>query len=141
MFDFKFDWSREVECGVKILDEQHRELFRIGRDIEQLLTNNCTNVTNAQLLDIVRSLRDYASYHVYTKEMLMKKYRYPKYFIHRKSLYALEKSILSIDMDELGRNPVKVLTQLKEDLQKFLYDHILIEANELGRYLNSWGVY
>ncbi|MFT3985477.1 MAG: hemerythrin domain-containing protein [Lachnospiraceae bacterium] len=141
MFDFKFDWSREVECGVKILDEQHRELFRIGRDIEQLLTNKCTNVTNAQLLDIVRSLRDYASYHIYTKEMLMKKYRYPKYFIHRKSLYALEKSILSIDMDELGRNPVTVLTQLKEALQKFLYNHILIEANELGRYLNSWGVY
>lgn len=37
MFDFKFDWCKEMEIGVPIVDAQHQELFRIGRDLEQLI--------------------------------------------------------------------------------------------------------
>ena len=141
MFDFKFDWSKELECGVKLLDEQHQELFRIGRDIEQLLIHGCENITNTQLLNIVCSLRDYASYHVHTKEMLMKKYKYPKYFSNRKSLYFLRDNIISIDMSALRKDPQRILSQIKDDLQTFLFNHILIEAKELGRFLNSCGLY
>lgn len=141
MFDFKFDWSKEVECGVEIIDALHREFFHIGRDIEQLLMNECINVSDSQLLNIVCSLRDYASYQIYTKEALMKEYRYPKTYIQRKSLYTLQENILSIDINELGRTPQIALTRLKEDLQTFLFNHILIESNEFGRYLNSCGVH
>ena len=45
MFDFKFDWCKEMECGVKIIDEQHQILFRIGRDMEQLIMHGCQNAT------------------------------------------------------------------------------------------------
>ena len=141
MFDFKFDWSEEVKCGVEILDAQHKELFHIGRNIESFIINNCMNVTNDQLLNIVLSLRDFVSYHVYTKEMLMKKYNYPEQSRLSHSLYIFRNNIITIDMYELGTNPIKVLIKLKEDLQSFLFDHILVESNELGKYLNSCGVY
>ena len=29
MFDFKFDWCKEVETGIALMDTQHKELFLI----------------------------------------------------------------------------------------------------------------
>lgn len=141
MFDFKFDWCKEMECGVEIIDAQHRELFRIGRAMEQLIMNDCRNVSNQQLLDIVCDLRDYASYQFYTEESLMDKYEYPYSPKNKQSLNDFKNNILSIDMNELSKRPKKTLTQLKEDLQSFLFNHILMEARDLCQYLNSRGVY
>lgn len=141
MFDFKFDWCKEMECGVEIIDAQHRELFRIGRAIEQLIMNDCRNVSNQQLLDIVCDLRDYASYQFYTEESLMDKYKYPYSAKNKQTLNDFENNILSIDMNELSKRPKKTLTQLKEDLQSFLFNHILVETRDLCQYLNSRGVY
>ncbi len=141
MFDFKFDWCKEMECGVEIIDAQHRELFRIGRAMEQLIMNDCRNVSNQQLLDIVCDLRDYASYQFYTEESLMDKYEYPYSPKNKQSLNDFKNNILSIDMNELSKRPKKTLTQLKEDLQSFLFNHILVEARDLCQYLNSRGVY
>ncbi|TCL56948.1 hemerythrin [Kineothrix alysoides] len=141
MFDFKFDWCKEMECGVEIIDAQHRELFRIGRDIEQLIMNNCRNVSNQQLLDIVCALRDYASYQLYTEENLMDKYNYPDSSKNKKSINDFKNNVLTIDMKELSKNPKKTLIQLKEYLQTFLFNHILVEDRDLCKYLNSRGVY
>ncbi|WP_342757938.1 hemerythrin family protein [Kineothrix sedimenti] len=141
MFDFKFDWCKEMECGVAIIDAQHRELFRIGRAMEQLIMNDCRNVSNQQLLDIVCDLRDYASYQFYTEESLMDKYKYPYSSKNKQSLNDFKNNILSIDMNELSKRPKKTLTQLKEDLQSFLFNHILVEALDLCKFLNSRGVY
>ena len=63
MFDFKFDWSAEMELGIPILDEQHKEIFRIARNIEQLLIQNCENVKPRDLVNIVCELREFVSYH------------------------------------------------------------------------------
>ena len=45
MFDFKFDWCKEMECGVPAIDDQHQILFHIGREMEQLIMHGCQNAT------------------------------------------------------------------------------------------------
>ncbi len=55
MFDFKFDWCKEMECGVPAIDDQHQILFHIGREMEQLIMHGCQNATTKELLDIVSS--------------------------------------------------------------------------------------
>lgn len=76
MFDFKFDWCKEMECGVPAIDDQHQILFHIGREMEQLIMHGCQNATTKELLDIVCELREYTSYHFYTEEDLMLKYNF-----------------------------------------------------------------
>ena len=44
MFDFNFNWDDSLTLGIEKLDMQHRELFKIGRDIEQLLLIQCIGV-------------------------------------------------------------------------------------------------
>lgn len=137
MFDFKFDWCPEMECGIKILDDQHRELFRIGRDMEQFIMNNCQNATWKQLLDIVCELREYTSYHFYTEESLMDKYNYPETIQHKAAHISFKVQILKIDMTALKENPSLVLPQIKENLQDFLFNHILVSDLALSKYLQA----
>ena len=140
MFDFKFDWCKEMECGINIVDNQHRELFRIGRDMEQLIMNNCQNATNRQLLDIVCELREYVAYHFYMEEDLMQKYNYPDIAKHKASHAGFRVYILGIDMPALRDNPQEVLSEIKNSLQDFLFNHILVEDMELCRYLKTCGI-
>ncbi len=137
MFDFKFDWCKEMELGIEIIDLQHRELFRIGRSIEQLVMNGCKTATHDQLLDIVCELRDYAVYQFYTEEDLMLKNGYTGYSTHKAKHDKIKNYILDIDLPLLGKNPEQVLPQLKEELQTFLFDHILTEDNELCKFLKA----
>lgn len=135
MFDFKFDWCKEMECGITIVDEQHQELFRIIREIEQLIMSGYKNVTTKQLLDIVCELREYTSYHFYTEENLMARYQYPNLAAHMAEHMDLKEYILKIDLPALARDPKGVLTELKEHMQNYLFDHILKEDYALCLYL------
>lgn len=140
MFDFKFDWCKEMEGGVKIVDEQHQELFRIGRDMEQLIMNGCRNASTERLLDIVCELRDYVAYHFYMEEDLMKRYDYPNYPAHKNTHDSFKNGILVIDLPALGKNPDKILPGLKNDLQDFVFTHVLVEDHNLCKYLNTCGI-
>ena len=85
MFDFQFDWKDDLNTGVEDIDRQHRELFRIGRDIEQLILTGCVGVGDKELLKIICDLREYVSYHFYEEEKFMKSHNYKDYEVHKKS--------------------------------------------------------
>ena len=138
MFDFKFDWCPEMECGIKVIDEQHQEFFRIVRDMEQLIIHDCKNTDPKQLLDIVCELREYATYHFYTDEALMQKYNYPKFASHMAQHVDLKTRVLHIDMPTLAKEPNKVLSQVKESMQDFLFDHVLKEDKDLCKFLSNY---
>lgn len=138
MFDFKFDWCQEMECGIKIIDEQHQEMFRIGRDMEQLILHGCENATNKQLLDIVCELREYSAYHFYTEEALMEKYYYPNLARHMAEHMDFKTHVLEIDMPTLAKEPNRVLTELKDSLQDFLFNHVLAEDKELAAFIKPY---
>ncbi len=134
MFDFKFDWCKEMEVGVSIIDAQHQELFRIGRDLEQLIFRS-KNVTTQELLNLICELREYTSYHFYTEEDLMATYNFPSTNQHTIAHNKFRTNIMDINLPLLGKHPDQVLPQLKESLQDFLFNHIMTADRELGLYI------
>lgn len=134
MFDFKFDWCKEMEVGVPIIDAQHQELFRIGRDLEQLIFRG-KSATIQELLNLVCELREYTSYHFYTEEDLMAAHNYPLTSQHIMSHNKFRAGIVDINLPLLGKHPEQVLPRLKENLQDFLFNHVMTEDRELGHYI------
>ena len=132
MFDFKFDWNNDCMIGINELDEQHKELFRIGRSIEQLIITGCIGVTHERLYEIVRELREYASYHFYEEEKLMDQYNYSESAFHKAEHDRFIKYIESINIPQLGDNPKQSLKILKEDIQTYIFQHILNEDRKLA---------
>lgn len=137
MLDFKFDWCAEMEIGNSLIDTQHKQLFRLGRDIEQLVMCQCIGVTTKQLLDIVLEIREFVAYHFYQEEELMKEYNYPKYQAHKKKHDEATQYILNIDCKKLGEQPYEMLRIHRNALQDWIFSHILVEDKDLGNYINT----
>ena len=124
MFDFKFDWKDELNTGIEAVDQQHQEMFRIVRDIEQLLIIHCIGVTAKQLYAIIRELREFVSYHFYEEEKLMKKYGVSDFESHVKDHRRMVKLIEGIDIPKLGKHPYEELSKIKEGIQDNIFEHM-----------------
>ena len=135
MFDFKFDWKEELNTGIQEIDEQHKELFRIVRDMEQLLITRCIGVQVEQLYDIIRQLREYVSYHFYEEECYMRKYNYSRVEEHVKMHQHLYQQVLSIDLPKLGQMPYEQLKMIKEKIQDWIFEHMFREDMAMAQEL------
>lgn len=129
MFDFKFDWSAEMELGIPILDEQHKEIFRIARNIEQLLIQNCENVKPRDLVNIVCELREFVSYHFYEEERMMEKAGFDRIIIkeHKKNHMYFYTYVQQIDLPKMAKDPNGELKILRDNIQDWIFSHMLCE--------------
>ncbi|MGL4800376.1 MAG: bacteriohemerythrin [Cellulosilyticaceae bacterium] len=128
MFDFKFDWDPSISVGIEVIDEQHKELFRIARDLEQLILIECIGVNEEQLLAHLCELREYVTYHFYTEEKIIETYCSKEILDEHKKLHGNFKTIINkIDCIALVNDPVTKIKQLKVFLQEWLFKHILVE--------------
>lgn len=127
MFDFNFDWKKELNTNIDSIDNQHKQLFKIGRDIEQLIRTECIGVTQAQLLDIVCAMREYMGYHFYEEEKMMEKFNYSNIQNHKKEHKDFEKLITEVDLPKLSKNPQIELPILKDMIKDKVLSHLLGE--------------
>lgn len=127
MFDFAFDWKKELETGNILVDQQHMEFFRIGRNIEQLIVRKCIGVQEKELLDIVCELREYVSYHFYSEESIMRNKGYSNYDMHVKQHQQFLKTIMEIDCPALAKDPYNELKALKNTIQSWVFAHMMGE--------------
>ena len=125
--DFKFNWDSSIEIGIPNIDAQHKELFRIGRSIEQLIITNYAGTDDEQLLDIICEVRNYITYHFYEEEMFMKNINYANFVSHKNYHDLFKIKINSIDCTNLKNS----LEYLKELLTTWFFEHILIEDHNL----------
>lgn len=125
MIDFKFDWEKKLETGIESVDVQHKQLFKIGRDMEQLLRIQCIGVTDKQLLDIVCELRDFTGYHFYAEESIMAEMKYPDMQQHIQFHKRCSEFITRIDMPKLKANPTKELEVIRDEVATWIMMHVL----------------
>ena len=132
MFDFKFDWQPEMDSHIMDIDVQHQQLFKVGRDMEQLLRIKCIGVTDKQLLDIICQLRDFSAYHFYVEESLMEEMNYSKLAEHRETHKKYSEYIMNINLPKLKENPEKELRLIKDEIQEWIFEHILHDDREFS---------
>ena len=130
MFDFKFDWDDSLNLGIPLIDEQHKELFRIGRRIEQELLTGCINSDEKQLLELLCEIREYVTYHFYGEEEYLKESRPHLLEKHKSEHDKFLSWVNSISCKELVEKPQKSLREMKEALKKWLFEHILVEDRQ-----------
>ncbi|WP_346871030.1 hemerythrin family protein [Clostridium sp. UBA5119] len=132
MFDFKFDWQDDLNTNIERIDEQHKELFKIARKIEQLLITKCATVDSKILLDIICELREYISYSFYEEEKIMKEANYFNYEEHIKSHEELKKVIMNIELSVLKERPCEELKKIKDSVQDWIFQHMMIEDKAMA---------
>lgn len=120
-----FEWRKEYETGVEILDKQHQQLFEIANRAYALLKEEYRIDKYDDIVAIIQELKDYTSYHFTFEEKYMTDTNYKKYLSHKVEHEDFIAKINETDLDQMDVNQNKYLTDLLDFVMNWLVGHII----------------
>ncbi|BAU26114.1 hemerythrin [Aneurinibacillus soli] len=125
----EIQWSSDLETGIGIVDDQHRELFDRIIEFFRVADQNDTVLT----LQTVDYLAEYVIEHFSAEEGIMIKDSYPGFASHRdehskfiKNVYQIKRKIA------VGGVTPELVATLKTDLVDWLVNHINVRDKHLA---------
>jgi hemerythrin len=128
-------WSEKYSVRIDSLDKQHKKLFQLIDELEEIVKD----FKEEHLAHLLIEIKSYALYHFAAEERLMEQYGYPELdehkAEHKKFELHFEKFIDNFDEDNLA---------LAKEILAYLYDwlknHILIIDRKYSQFFNEKGL-
>ena len=77
-------WSGTYSVGIKLIDDQHKELFNLVNDMYNHVNNDDEAAERAYFQSVIRQVVGYVKTHFATEEKIMEKTRFQGYAEHKK---------------------------------------------------------
>lgn len=126
----------DLETGVALLDEQHKQLFNLSEQAHTLLKDENTLYKFDDLKIILKGLREYSFEHFREEEAYMDAFSYSQADTHKKLhlgfVEKLDEMYAEVERISLG-NQDSILLELWDYLAKWLENHILTVDKEMVR--------
>lgn len=125
-------WNAQLEVGVKVIDEQHKELLRIANGLIKAVSLGRGRKT---LENVMRRLREYTVLHFNSEERLMDEVGYPHRIQHIDEHANLKRGVKEFQAmlyKHEDLTPGEVLGFMKG----WLLQHILDADMRLARFIN-----
>jgi len=131
-------WDKSLAVGVKIIDEQHQELFR---RVNALLEAMLQAKGKDEIGKLIAFLKDYVVEHFGAEQKLMTQHRYPALAQHKAQHDAFVKTFLEVatEFEQKGASGGMAI-KLNSFLGAWLRDHIGSSDTALGKFLVSQSV-
>lgn len=120
-------WKPTYAIGVEVIDEQHKKLFDLAEEAEELLKLPYYLDKYDEIIRIVQTLKDYVAYHFREEEKLLLEMKYNKFFGHKVHHEDFIIEINEIDIYEIDRNQIRELLKITDLITKWLVQHVLGE--------------
>jgi hemerythrin-like metal-binding protein len=128
------EWDKSYSVGVRELDEQHKQLFKI---VNTLFDIPDTGMDSQNVSDLLASMKKYAAVHFATEEKYLSECAYPDIenhiLVHRQFREKIE------DLCQRGIvNHAELFGDILSFLYEWLLDHILSCDKKYAPFLNSY---
>lgn len=126
--------------GVEQIDEEHRELFRMIGEIQDLFTNEFLDDKYDQICEMIRRLENYAEEHFRHEEEYMEQINHPELELQKKQHLDFCEKIAEMDAVVGGHDQQEFLADLLAYLVRWLYRHIIGSDLMIGKLvaLDEW---
>ena len=111
--------------GVEMIDNEHRELFRIINEIRALLESEMMEDKYDHIREMLERLKEYAEEHFKHEEEYMESIRHPELEIQKHQHLQFCDKINEADALAAGREQQAFLDELLQYLVTWLYRHII----------------
>lgn len=118
-------WSDKYLLGVDLIDEQHKELFRIAGDAYDLLRNEFYVDKYDRVVKLIEELKGYAIFHFETEEKYMMEIGHKKLFSHKIIHNDFVNKVNSIDLEKMDDNQDEYLASIMHFAIDWIEEHIL----------------
>lgn len=125
------EWNDKYKTGIELVDEQHKELFRLFNKIYDLYNNEFLIDKYDQIITAVEELKDYTKYHFKAEEGYMISVRYNKFFEHKLKHEDFIKKIDSIDYKTIDYDQQSQLLDILKFVSNWLIEHVITVDKQL----------
>lgn len=133
--DGMYYFTDDCLIGVEMIDDEHRELFRMLREIRELLENDMLADKYERIREMLEMLKRYAEVHFQHEEEYMEKIRHPELELQRKQHAAFRERIYAADATMPSESSAQqvFLDDLLKYLVTWLYRHIIGSDLMIGK--------
>lgn len=120
-----FIMKDEFLTGITLIDDEHRELFRIAQSALDLYQDDFVVDKYDHIVVILKELRDYTIKHFADEEAYMESINYKKLFTQKIEHNAFVEKLNEFDFDTIDENQDSTIIDLLNFLNDWLVNHIL----------------
>lgn len=129
------EWTKELATGVPIIDDQHKELFRM---INNLLEACSRGRGKEEILSVIHFLEDYVVSHFSEEEQHMQQSNYPAYANHKAQHEEFRRNFASLkQLFETEGPGVYVVIKTNHVVIDWLTAHIKRVDKDFGAFLQT----
>ncbi|SHJ35336.1 hemerythrin [Clostridium amylolyticum] len=121
-----FIWKDDYKVGVPLIDDQHKELFRIGDKAFKLLKDKMRLDKYDDIVSILTELKDYTMYHFECEEKYMMESGYKGFFSHKVEHINFINKINEVDIDKIDLHQNSSILEILDFVYKWIDEHILV---------------
>lgn len=119
------EFTDDYLTGITLIDDEHRELFRIVDKANHLAKSYDTVSDYDKIMEILGELTEYTKEHFNDEEEYMESIHYDGLEAQKRAHAAFIDKLDNISFDKLDQNPQESLNELLEFLLGWLINHIL----------------
>lgn len=128
-----YEFTDEYLTGIAFIDEEHRELFRIIKEMHCAVADDSMENKNDEIIKLLEELRICAKAHFDGEEKYMEKIQYEGLDLQQVAHDVFFTRLEMTDFNVIDECPQGTLEELVEFLSEWISTHILQMDKEIGR--------
>lgn len=120
-----YNFGDEYLTGISFIDKEHKELFRIIGEVNDLIKDNFKPDKYDDIVFLLEQLKDYTQYHFKDEEEHMKAVNYAGLEIQKLQHEAFIERLSEVNLEDVDAGQQEYLEELLEYLTGWLINHIL----------------
>lgn len=120
-----FAFTDKFKTGIELVDEEHRKLFEIIKETNDLIDQQLLHDKYDAIVHIIEELKEYTRLHFSDEEAYMKEIGYVGLEAQQAAHIAFVDKLNQINLDEVDENQQDYLYELIDYLLSWLSTHIL----------------
>jgi len=118
-------FTDEYLTGIFLIDEEHRELFRIINEVEKLINDEYKFDKYDEIMHLLEELKDYAVHHFADEEEYMQSIHYDGLELQKQQHTLYIDYMSDLDLEHMDEHQEESLREILDFLTGWLVNHIL----------------
>ena len=126
-------FTDEYLTGVELVDEEHKELFRIIGQVHEIIADGLMADKNDEIIRLLEELRIYTKSHFMDEEEYLRSIQYEGLGAQKAAHEIFSAGLDEIDLNKIGVHQEKMVGELITFMAEWLVDHILRMDKKFGQ--------
>lgn len=132
----QYKFTDDCLIGVEQIDEEHRTLFRLAGEVNDLLHDTWTDDKYFEICDVIEQLQDYAAEHFRHEEEYMEQIGHPELEMQKEQHAQFCNKVNEVSLRSAEDRQQAVIEDLLDYLVKWLYRHIMGSDALIGKLMS-----